>query len=90
MNGYEPTSVIGERRELPRIDGGVVRGSVSVMAEPITVHLTGVNPSTVHLHIHTSSDNEVKLARLTSMENTMSELSNAVTALIDRINTDVV
>jgi len=59
------------------------------MAEPIQINLTGVNPSTVHLHITMSSDNQEILSRLTSMENTMSALSDAVDALIERINTDV-
>jgi peptidoglycan hydrolase CwlO-like protein len=63
--------------------------------ETIKVNLTGVDPRVVHIHITNRVDNTPVLARLTSMENTMSELSDAVAAqtaaiadLTDKISVD--
>lgn len=56
------------------------RVTVFVMAEPISINLTGINPSTVHIHLHVDGKGTEILARLTSMENIMSELSDAEAA----------
>ena len=56
--------------------------------ETIKINLTGVDPKVVHIHI--VHDNAEVLARLTTLENIMTALSDAVDALQERINVDVV
>lgn len=55
--------------------------------ESIDVHLTGVDPHTVHIHISVPPT-EI-LERLNTMENMMTALSDAVDALQSRIDVDV-
>lgn len=65
-------------------------------AELIHINLTGVDPKVVHIHITNIVDNTEVLARLESMENTMSDLSNAsaelasaVLDVVSRVDEDV-
>jgi hypothetical protein len=55
--------------------------------ETIDLHLTGVDPHTVHVHVTVLPTEAIE--RLITLENMMTALSDAVDALQERINVDV-